>query len=454
MSLRWRWALSVAAVTVIAVAATTVAGLVTTEAELRDQVDRELLTRFALASEAVPAVTPRGPFDRTDREPFEVRPREGFDARDLVGLDAVIQVTLGGITVVPGDPLLPVRPYGDLVGGPVLETVEIDGATYRMISGQVRGPRLALAQRVVQLAIPVDDVDEAVTLLVRRLAALGVALAALAGAIGWAMARRAVRPIEQLTRATDSMAESVEGDHDLPADAPGEVGQLARSFGAMVSSLRTSRAQQRMLIADAGHEFRTPLTALRTNLETLSRQGDRLTAEQRSLLMDAAVSETRELSELASELVDLATYSSSDSMPMEPCEVGDLVDAVIARFRSRTRIPIERIGEGGMVVGRPPELQRAISNLVDNAVKWSPVDGTVEIELTNRTVTVRDRGPGIPEADLPHVFERFHRAVEARSTPGSGLGLAIVEHIVTSHGGSVFAHNREGGGAEVGFTLP
>jgi len=106
------------------------------------------------------------------------------------------------------------------------------------------------------------------------------------------------------------------------------------------------------------------------------------------------------------------------------------------------------------VVGRPPELQRAISNLVDNAVKWSPVDGTVEIELTNRTVTVRDRGPGIPEADLPHVFERFHRAVEARSTPGSGLGLAIVEHIVTAHGGSVFAHNREGGGAEVGFTLP
>jgi two-component system sensor histidine kinase MprB len=107
-----------------------------------------------------------------------------------------------------------------------------------------------------------------------------------------------------------------------------------------------------------------------------------------------------------------------------------------------------------MVVGRPSEVQRAISNLIDNAVKWSPVDGTVEVELTDRTVAVRDRGPGIPPADLPHVFERFHRAVEARSTAGSGLGLAIVEHIVTAHGGSVFARNRDGGGAEVGFSLP
>jgi two-component system sensor histidine kinase MprB len=454
MSLRWRWALSVAAVTVIAVAATTVAGLVTTEAELRDQVDRELLARFAVASEAVPVVPPRGPFDRTDRDPFEVRPGEGFDARDLVGLDAVIQVTIGGDTVVPGEPRLPARTYGELAEGPVLETIEADGATYRMISGQVHGPRLVRAQRVVQLAIPVDDIDEAVALLVRRLAALGVALAALAGAIGWAMARRAVRPIEQLTRVTDSMAESVDGDHDLPADAPGEVGHLARSFRAMVNSLRTSRAQQRMLIADAGHEFRTPLTALRTNLETLSRQADRLTAEQRSLLLDAAISEAKELSELASELVDLATDSSSDSTPMEPCDLGDLVDAVIGRFRSRTRIPIERTGVGGMVVGRPSEVQRAISNLIDNAVKWSPVDGTVEVELTDRTVAVRDRGPGIPPADLPHVFERFHRAVEARSTAGSGLGLAIVEHIVTAHGGSVFARNRDGGGAEVGFSLP
>ncbi len=454
MSLRWRWALSIGLVALLAVVGTATAALLSTNALLRSQVDRELRARFELASGAVPAVPLRGPFDRTDGDPFEVQPDEGFDPRRLVGLDAVIQVTVGSTLVVPGDPVLPLRRYATLADGPIIETVVVDGSAYRMISGQVQGSRLARAERIVQVAMPIDGIDEAVRHLVGRLTRIGVVLALLAGGLGWLLARSAVRPIEQLTRATEGVTDVDVTALDLPTDATGEVGQLAQSFAGMMSSLRTSRDQQRRFIADAGHEFRTPLTALRTNLDTLRRRGGELTSEQRDQLLDAAISETRELSELAVELVDLATDVSLLDMPMEPLDLREVAVAVVGRFRSRTTTPLVITGDGAMVVGRPSELERAISNLVDNAVKWSPPDQPIEVAVDGRTVTVRDRGPGIPEEDLPHVFDRFHRAVAARALPGSGLGLAIVEHIVSVHEGSVFARNRPEGGAEVGFTLP
>jgi two-component system, OmpR family, sensor histidine kinase MprB len=454
MSLRWRWALSIGLVAFVAVVATAAAALLSTNVLLRSQVDQDLRARFELASRAVPAVPLRGPFERTDRDPFEVQPDEGFDTRHLVALDAVIQVTIGRALVVPGDPPLPLRRYAALDDGPIIETVFVDGVAYRMISGQVQGPRLAHAERVVQVAMPIDGVRDAVRQLFGRLTRIGVLLALLAGGFGWLLARSAAHPIEQLTRATDSVTDLDAPDMDFPTGAPGEVGRLATSFERMMTSLRTSREQQRRLIADAGHEFRTPLTALRTNLDTLRRRADDLTPEQREQLLDAAISETRELSELAAELVDLATDVSLQDLPMEPLDLRDVAAAVVARFRSRTTIPLVFTGEGAMVVGRQSDLERAISNLVDNAVKWSPPDQPIEVAVDGRTVTVRDRGPGIPEVDLPHVFDRFHRAITARTTPGAGLGLAIVEHIVSAHEGSVFARNRAGGGAEVGFTLP
>ena len=106
------------------------------------------------------------------------------------------------------------------------------------------------------------------------------------------------------------------------------------------------------------------------------------------------------------------------------------------------------------VVGRPRQLERAISNLVDNAVKYSAPATPIDIVVDATTVTVRDRGRGIPAEDVGRIFDRFYRAVDVRTESGSGLGLSIVDEIVRSHGGSVFARNRDGGGAEVGFTLP
>jgi two-component system, OmpR family, sensor histidine kinase MprB len=217
--------------------------------------------------------------------------------------------------------------------------------------------------------------------------------------------------------------------------------------------LRSSREQQGRLIADAGHEFRTPLTALRTNLETLVRRGAELTDEQQRELLTAALAESSELADLAAELVDLATDPTLRDEPSVPLDLAELAETVARRYIQRSGLPIHVTGSAERVNGRWSDLERAVSNLVDNAVKWSPPDAPIEIHLDGSTLSVRDRGPGIPELDLPHVFERFHRSIEARSTPGSGLGLAIVEHIVTTHDGRVFARNRPEGGAEVGFTL-
>jgi signal transduction histidine kinase len=452
MSLRWRWALSIAIVGVLAVAATTGIGLVTTERELRAQVDHDLVNRFELASRAVPAAPLRRPFDQSDRDPFEV-PAEDVDPNDLVGLDAVIQVTVGRTILVPGEPALPPRSYRALSDGPVLETVQIEGNSYRMISGQVQGPRLMRVDRVVQLAISVEDIDAAIALLFGRLALIGIALSVIAGLVGWMLARTAVRPIEELTVAADAITGSIDTDHRLPTGAPGEVGRLAGSFRMMLESLRSSQEQQQRLIADAGHEFRTPLTALRTNIETLLRRSDQLSAEQRDELLAAALDESLQLAALAEELVDLATDSQSPTEETTQLDLAEVAQTVARRFTQRSGVQIEVTGTSVPVTGRSAQLERALSNLVDNAIKWSPSGAGVEIVVGGRTVSVRDHGPGIPEADLELIFERFHRSVEARTTPGSGLGLAIVEHIVTAHGGTVFARNLRRGGAEVGFSI-
>lgn len=436
MSLRWRWALSIAAVGALAVALTTAIGLATTARELRQQVDRDLVTRFELATSGVPTAPARRP----------------FDGRDLVELDAVVQVVVNGVRIVPGDPELPIRDHLQLTE-PRLETVQVEGDTYRMISGVIPIERRPRVPRVVQLAISVDGIREATELLFRRLAVIGALLAIGAGAVGWVLARSAVRPIESLTRAVDGLASSIDRDHPLPIDAPGEVGELAGSFRRMVDSLRASREQQRRLVADAGHEFRTPLTALHTNLETLLRRYDQLEPGVREQLLRAALAESTELAKLATELVDLAADAARD-LPVSQVDLSEVAATVANRFAQRSGLRIDVEGEADPVQGREPDLERALANLVDNAVKWSPPDGSIRIVLDATTVSVLDQGPGIPEDDLPHVFERFHRAVDARTTPGSGLGLAIVEHVVTAHGGEVFARNRADGGAEVGFRLP
>jgi two-component system sensor histidine kinase MprB len=236
----------------------------------------------------------------------------------------------------------------------------------------------------------------------------------------------------------------------VPVEGRDEAGRLAHAFNEMLASLARSRRAQHQLVQDAGHELRTPLTSLRTNVAVMQRY-DELSPGSRQRLLADVESETRELTAMVNELVELATDRRDSEVPVSVVP-GQVAEAVVERARRRWGREISVTTDEASVVVRPQAFERAIGNLVENALKFS--DGPVEVVVAGRRVEVRDRGPGIAEDDLVRVFDRFYRADAARSQPGSGLGLAIVRDMAESHGGRVFAGNREGGGAVVGFELP
>ena len=278
---------------------------------------------------------------------------------------------------------------------------------------------------------------------------VGIAAAAV---LGWAFARRLVRPIERLRDTAEQIARTQDLEAPIPETGGGEVGSLATSFSTMVDALSVSKRQQQQLVTDASHELRTPLTSLRTNAELLDRP-DALNAEQQRGAVHGIRLEVNELIDLVSELVELATDRADDETP-EAVPLRELADDIADRARRRTGREITVTVEGAptsVLVG-PHMAERALANLVDNAVKYS--SGAISIVINGGRVEVRDEGPGFDPRDQPHVFDRFYRSAEARTEPGSGLGLAIVKQIVERHDGTVWATNRLGGGAAVGFELP
>jgi two-component system sensor histidine kinase MprB len=266
------------------------------------------------------------------------------------------------------------------------------------------------------------------------------------------VATRLVRPIVRLRDTTHQIATTLDLSTPIDVKAPGEVGSLASSFSTMVTEVGRSQDQQRRLVSDASHEMRTPLTSLRSNVELL-RQIELLPSDERREVIGDVLDDVDELSALLGELVELASDLAA-AEPEEPVRLGDLARAVAARTQRRTDRVVTVVDTAAVdVVGRPRQLERAISNLVDNAVKYSEPATPIDIVVDGTRVTVGDRGRGIGDDDMERVFDRFYRAVDVRTQPGSGLGLSIVDEIVRSHGGSVFARNRDSGGAEVGFTL-
>jgi two-component system sensor histidine kinase MprB len=236
---------------------------------------------------------------------------------------------------------------------------------------------------------------------------------------------------------------AVEGDDELS--------RLARSFNAMLDSLeRSTRAleastsAQRQLVADASHELRTPVTTLRTNLEVL--RSRELPAEEREHLLEEIEGQIDELTVLMTDLIDLARGDEREP-DAEEVRLDRLVDEAVDRARRHAPgVAFETQLAPSVVAAVPDRLDRAVSNLLDNAVKWSPDGGPVEVRVADGEVSVRDHGPGITPADLPHVFDRFYRGGDARGRPGSGLGLAIVRQVAEAHGGSVAAEPASGGG--------
>ena len=272
--------------------------------------------------------------------------------------------------------------------------------------------------------------------------------------------------MDRLTEATEYVART--GDL-RPIDVQGtdELARLATSFNSMLTALARSQEHQRRLIADAGHELRTPLTSMRTNIDLLSQvfgSGSehaapgtnriQISDADRAELIGDVRAQMEELSVLVGDLVELSRDAKPQASP-EPVNLGDVVRQAVDRVRRRApHLKFDIQLQPWYLEGDPAALERAVTNLLDNAAKWSPEDGTVTVRLSDGLLQVADEGPGIAEEDLPHVFERFYRSTEARTMPGSGLGLAIVRQAAENHGGRVAAARAPSGGALLGFWLP
>jgi two-component system sensor histidine kinase MprB len=280
----------------------------------------------------------------------------------------------------------------------------------------------------------------------------GVIAAALAG---WGVARNGLRPVRRLTRAAEDIARTEQLD---PIDVEGndEIARLSRAFNAMLAALSASRDRQRQLVADAGHELRTPLTSLRTNLDLLT-QADReggLSAASRAELLDDVRFQIEELTTLIGDLTELAREQPAQVL-LEEVDLAEITERAVQRVRRRaSSLQLDLDAQPWWVTGDAAALERAVTNLLDNAAKWSPPLGVVTITLDNGVLTVADQGRGVPEEDLPHVFDRFYRSPDSRTMPGSGLGLAIVRQVAERHGGSVEAGRAEPGGARFTLRVP
>jgi two-component system sensor histidine kinase MprB len=334
----------------------------------------------------------------------------------------------------------------------VIRTVEVEDRSFRMITAPLTGSEF-VDGATIQIARSQGEVDRTLQGLTALLAFVGAGGVVLAGLLGLAVARGALRPINRLTEAAEHVAKTQELAARIEVGRDDEVGRLAASFNAMLAALEESRVQQHRLVRDASHELRTPLTALRTNIEVLNRNVD-LDPAQRAELLDDVTFELEQLGDLVAELVDLATDVRTTTEPLEEVELDDVVSRVVERFARRTGREVDLETEPTSMTGRVGMLERAVSNLLENAHKWSPEDGVIEVRLAGGRLSVRDHGPGISDDDRPHVFDRFYRSLDARTKPGSGLGLSIVKQVAEDHGGGVFAEAPEDGGALVGFAVP
>jgi len=331
-----------------------------------------------------------------------------------------------------------------------IRTVSTGEDRYRVVAVPTREPGVALV--LAQSLGPTERTLEKLGLVLTLFGLAGVAGATLAG---WAVARNGLRPVRRLTTAAEDIARTEKLD---PIDVEGndEIARLASAFNAMLAALSASRDRQRQLVADAGHELRTPLTSLRTNLDLLV-QADRrggLSDEARAELLSDVRFQIEELTTLIGDLVELAR---DEPLPVtvEPVDLAEITDRAVERARRRAvSLELDVRTSPWWVTGDPSALERAVTNLLDNAVKWSPPLGTVTVRLEEGTLLVADEGDGIAEGDLPHVFDRFYRSRESRTLPGSGLGLAIVRQVAERHGGTVRAGHADGGGAAFWLTVP
>jgi two-component system, OmpR family, sensor histidine kinase MprB len=439
MSFRARLTLVAAAAVALAVIMASAVIFVVVRDQLRSELDEGLKDRAA-------ALISRGPLAaRPDHNGELVLDLPG---PPLGGAPGYVQVvTQDGATIRPRGATEPIPTNDDVLAvargdaGTFFYDTHVDGTHVRVLT--FSGPGYA-----IQVARSLNEVDASLARINTFLIVIALAGVAVAIGLGLIVSRAAVAPVTRLTEATERVTETGDLSERIDARGQDELSRLAGSFNTMLAALEDSARAQRQLVADASHELRTPLTSLRTNFEVLMSERE-LPPEERRRLLDDVVEQIAEMTTLIAGLIELAR---GDQHPSEPEDVRlDLltVDAVERVGRHRPTVTFATDLSESVVNGVPASLERAIANLLDNAAKWSPPGGEVEVSVADGTVVVRDHGPGIDEEDLPFVFDRFYRSSAARTLPGSGLGLAIVRQVAEAHGGSVVAERAEGGGTRM-----
>jgi two-component system, OmpR family, sensor histidine kinase MprB len=358
-----------------------------------------------------------------------------------------------GRKVPPSQDLMTLNSFVPLVGAdasvasgfapPYFRDVSYHGTALRLYTLRLSSS----GDGLVRTARPLTEANATIGRVRWLLIGLTLGGAAAAALLGRLAAAAVLRPIRSLAGAVQGVTTTRDLNQRIPVSGGDEVASLAENFNGMLAALEESQRAQQQLIADASHELRTPLTAHRTNVELLARSD--LPAERRPHVLSAAVRGIEELSTLISDLIQAARNGKSVDA-RAPLALDGLLATAVERARLRgSGLRVESRLEPYTVSAASTRLERAVDNVLDNALKWSPPGTTIEVTLADGLITVRDHGPGIDPADLPHVFDRFYRAAAARGLPGSGLGLAIVKQTVDDHGGTVSVANADGGGVRV-----
>ncbi len=444
MSFRARLTLAAAAAVAIAIALASGLVWVLVRDQLRGQVESTLEDRAELVTSG-PLTVRRGPNgSRLLEAPY----------RGLEQGDVFIQAVDAEGRVAKPDPRQVAFPVTEEIrraaaeGGEPFFTDAVIEDTHVLQLVVPVGDGYAL-----QLVRPLEEVDrllDRIGIVLILVSLVGIAAAAAFGAL---VARTALRPVKQLTREAEVVAETRDLSHRIGLEGNDELARLGASFDTMLAALDESQRQQRQLVADASHELGTPLTSIRTNVEVLARRND-LAPEAREALLGDLVGQLGEMSGLVTGLVELAS-EPPDELELGDVQLDELVEDAVARAaRLAPQNTFTTELEPTVVRGVPGRLERAVANVLDNAVKWSPPGATVEVAVAHGAVTVRDHGPGIAEEDVPHIFDRFYRSAQARAMPGSGLGLAIVNRVVDEHGGTAAVAPADGGGTIVRLAFP
>jgi two-component system sensor histidine kinase MprB len=458
LTLRARLSLLTAVTVAVAVAGCAVASWFVTRDQLYHQLDRTLSTPGPPpgGGPPPPSRNPGGSFvDQTLGSCGEHSPTDPYGQ-----FSRTMQIVRSDGTACPrADSAAIVVTAQDVqVARGKLDHVFHDGVTTTGVAMRVYTRRVPEKPGIaISVAERLSETEQSLSNLALLLVLVSAVGIMVAGTAGLLVARTGLRPVDRLTDTVEHIARTEDLDTSIPVRGDDEIARLSESFNMMTAALSSSRDHQRRLIADAGHELRTPLTSLRTNIDLLMRSeatGRPLPAGTRSRLLADVKAQLLELSDLVGDLLELARPDQQPAQA-EVVALHELVFHAVERARLRgPSLAISVSTEPWFVHAVPGSLERAVVNLLDNAVKFSPPGGEIDVRLASGELTVRDHGPGIPAEDLPHVFERFWRSPSARSLPGSGLGLSIVARVVEETGGEITLRTAPSGGTEALLRLP